>query len=400
MLFVQISQTADSLKMEEDNMSGKHRARGTGSFRQRQDGRWEGRISAGVNPATGRSVRKSFYGSTLQEVRCKVEAARTQLQSEPYRDPRRMSVGEWLDLWLQDYLINLKPLTAEAYSRTVRVHLKPALGDVRLDLLSPHMIQHFISTLSGLSPSTVSNIYGVLHAALRQAVANGYLLRNPADPCILPRMHRREFTPLDDDSTVQFLNAIQGLQFEKLFTFALFTGLRMGECLGLTWDCVHTKEGYISVEHQLQYINGSYTLIAPKSGKSRMVTPAATIMNLLEDQRKLQEKWKEEAGDKWDGSMNLVFTTSLGRHLVARTVENHFKKLVRSIGMPALRFHDLRHSFAVASLRSGDDVKTVQENLGHASAAFTLDVYGHVTPQMRRASAARMEAYIQRVVQR
>ena len=96
--------------------------------------------------------------------------------------------------------------------------------------------------------------------------------------------------------------------------------------------------------------------------------------------------------------MNLVFTNESGRNLIPQTVVRQFKEIVASIGRPDARFHDLRHSYAVASLRSGDDIKTVQGNLGHATAAFTLDVYGHVTDQMREASAFRMEAYIKGIL--
>ena len=96
--------------------------------------------------------------------------------------------------------------------------------------------------------------------------------------------------------------------------------------------------------------------------------------------------------------MNLVFTNELGGNLIPQTVVRHFKEIVTSIGRPDARFHDLRHSYAVASLRSGDDIKTVQGNLGHATAAFTLDVYGHVTKQMQEASAVRMEAYIKGIL--
>ena len=103
-----------------------------------------------------------------------------------------------------------------------------------------------------------------------------------------------------------------------------------------------------------------------------------------------------EAGDAWE-EHGLVFTNQTGGYLSYRTVYDCFKRIVRNIGAPATRFHDLRHTFAVASIKSGDDIKTVQENLGHATAAFTLDVYGHVTKQMKQDSAARMEQFIKSV---
>lgn len=134
-----------------------------------------------------------------------------------------------------------------------------------------------------------------------------------------------------------------------------------------------------------------------KNDKPRTITPAPSIMELLRQHRKKQAAWQLRAGELWDNPAGLVFTNELGKHLVAWTVAKKFKRIVASIGRPDARFHDLRHSYAVAAIRSGDDIKTVQQNLGHATAAFTLDIYGHVTDQMRQASAERMEGYIKGV---
>ena len=116
-------------------------------------------------------------------------------------------------------------------------------------------------------------------------------------------------------------------------------------------------------------------------------------MDVLRQHRLEQKSQKAHAAEAWAESA-LVFTNEIGGHLVAGTVYKNFKKIAANTGIDSTRFHDLRHSYAVAALQSGDDVKTVQENLGHHSAAFTLDVYGHVTEKMKRESAARMESFI------
>lgn len=120
-------------------------------------------------------------------------------------------------------------------------------------------------------------------------------------------------------------------------------------------------------------------------------------MNLLKTQHRNQAKWRLLVGPLWENTLDLVFTDEMGKHLSHHTVYQNYKRVVASIGLPASRFHDLRHSFAVASIRAGDDIKTVQGNLGHATASFTLDVYGHVTDQMKQASAARMDQYIKNI---
>ena len=172
--------------------------------------------------------------------------------------------------------------------------------------------------------------------------------------------------------------------------------MREGEIIGLKWDRVDFDKGTILIDRQLhreKKKGGKYVFAPLKNGKSRTVMPAPFVMALLRKQRAHQAEMRFTAAELWEDS-GLVFTDELGHHLATHTVYKNFKALVASIGRPDARFHDLRHSYAVASIRSGDDIKTVQENLGHATAAFTLDKYGHVTEQMKQASAERMEHYI------
>ena len=180
----------------------------------------------------------------------------------------------------------------------------------------------------------------------------------------------------------------------------LFTGLREGEVLGLTWECVDFDGKHITVRQQLQKrrgTNGQYELASTKNGKVRVLTPADYVLDVLRLQRAKQNQERLLLGSEWSNPMGLVFTSPTGGHLCAQTVYLHFKSLVAEAGFPKAHFHDLRHSYAVAALKSGDDIKTVQENLGHHTAAFTLDVYGHVTNQMKQESAERMQRFIQSV---
>ena len=174
----------------------------------------------------------------------------------------------------------------------------------------------------------------------------------------------------------------------------MFTGMRQGELLGLPWDCVDFATGVITVKQQLQCIDGNYFLETPKNGKSRMILPAPLVMDALRNEYQKQQSARVRAGNIWNNPFNLVFTDNLGKNLVRRTVVKHFKKISQRAGISDdARFHDLRHSFAVSSLTAGDDIKTVQANLGHATAQFTLDVYGHVTQRMRQDSANRMQQF-------
>lgn len=167
------------------------------------------------------------------------------------------------------------------------------------------------------------------------------------------------------------------------------------------------RPGVIAVEKQLQsrpMTDGGPTLDSLKNEKPRRLAPAPFVMQLLKAHEVEQKKMRLQAGSVWQGWMNekerstaLVFTNELGRYIRHETMSKHYKKIVAEIGIPDACVHDLRHTYAVISLQSGDNPKTVQEALGHHTAAFTLDVYGHVSETMRKDSADRMQAYIQAV---
>lgn len=383
-------------------------AAGTGTIRKKTVTRggkeytyWEARATIGYDPGTGKQIQKSFTGKTQKEVAQKLKAATAAIDEGTYTAPSKMTVAQWLDIWTAEYLGAVKPRTVDNYKGVVKARIKPGLGAVKLDALNPHTIQSYYNGLTkeGLAPKTVKNIHGILHKALQQAVSNGYIKTNPADHCILPRPVRRELKPMDEDMITAFLRAIQGHQFEELFTVTLFTGMREGEALGLLWDCVDLTKGTITVDKQLQLIRGSrgqYQMVPTKNSKGRTLAIAPTVAATLKRVRLRQLENRLRYGECWEQS-GFVFTDELGHHLSASSVYKAFKKVMEQIGSPETRFHDLRHSYAVASIKSGDDIKTVQENLGHATAAFTLDVYGHVTDQMKKASAARMEQFIKAV---
>lgn len=177
--------------------------------------------------------------------------------------------------------------------------------------------------------------------------------------------------------------------------------MREGEICGLPWDAVDFKNGTITIKQQLQKGkeagSGYYIANSTKSDKNRIITAAPFVMNILKEQLKEQEKFRQTAELAWRNEWNLVFTSANGQFISPQTALKHFKAVAAKIGRPDARFHDLRHTYAVTSLQEGDSVKTVQENLGHATASFTLDVYGHVSERMKKESAARMEKFIQKI---
>lgn len=375
-------------------------AKGGGTIRQRPDGRWEARYTVGRDPGTGKQIQRSVYGSTQKDVRQKLAQAVAAIDSGTYTAPQKMTVGEWLDIWQRDYLGSLKPCTVRTYETAIRNHIKPAMNAIPLTALHPHTVQGFINGLE-LAPSSIRLVYQVLHTAMEKAVRLDYIPKNPTNGCELPRRDRKEIHPLDDQQVGALLEAAKGHPLEQLITVALFTGMRQSELLGLTWDAVDFTTGAINVNKQLsrsEHREKSGLLVSPKSGKSRTITAAPLVLRALQRQRARQSEMQLKAGPIWSNPHGLVFTNAAGGPLDQRNVDYYFKQIVTAAGLDGVRFHDTRHTYAVNAIRAGDDVKTVQGNLGHASAAFTLDRYGHFTEQMQQDSAARMEGFAKAVL--
>ena len=401
-------------------------AQGGGTIRQRPDGRWEGRVTLGRDPGTGKQVQKSIYGATQREVRQKMQKMLVELDEGVYIEPSKLTVKAWLETWLAEYNGDVKPATIVSYRQHIQNHIVPALGAVKLSALTPTAVQRFynelqrsgvktpkrdetgkivrakgevVYTTSPMSPKTVKNVHGVLHQALKQAMRLGYIRSNPTEACILPRIEKAEMRPLDAPEIKCLLASLGDDVYCTLLKVDLFTGMRQGEILGLQWSCVDFDRGTITVNKQLAHPREKgerYRLASLKNDKPRTIQPAPFVMNLLREHRRRQLQQRMLAGSLWDdvGIPDLVFTNETGRYLNYTAVWRRYKLELERAGLPSNRFHDLRHTYAVTSLRAGDDVKTVQENLGHHTAAFTLDQYGHVTESMRAASAQRMQSFI------
>ena len=405
------------------------RAQGTGSIYKKTVTRngqpytyWEAQITVGADPGTGTQIRKTYTGKTQKEVREKMQAAAVAVQEGDFFEPSRMNVADWLDLWLKEYSADWKFKTKEKYETVCRVHLKPALGATKLAKLTTPQIQSFYNELgrSGkvtkkkdakgreterrepLSPKSIRLVHGVLSKAQNTAVRVGYLKHNPAELCTTPKLEKKEISPLTDAQIKDFVRLCEAEDYGRIYKLILFTGLREGEALGLTWDCVDFTRNELKINKQLQRQGDRDVLVPLKNSKPRYLTAPAFVMQLLKEERVHQLEQRLAAGELWQSWQSaeerttaLVFVKDDGSSITAAALYQRYKHLAEKLGAPDSRVHDLRHTYAVLSLQNGDNVKTVQGNLGHATAAFTLDVYGHVSEKMKEDSADRMQAYIE-----
>ena len=340
----------------------KKNAQGAGTIRKRSDGRWEARFTIGFDPVSGKQKQKSIYGKTQKEVREKLAQVTVEIDEGTYIEPCQMTLEEWMTIWLAEYMGDKKCSTIKHYKAQVKAHILPALGHYPLSQLNPHIIQAFDNALlretgkeKPLTPKSVRNVHGVLRKCLAVAVQLEYIRRNPAEPVILPRVEKKIIKPLTDEEVQKMICAAGDDGFGTLFKVVVFTGLRLGEALGLTWDCVDFTKRRLTIDKQLQkrpIADGGFVFASLKNDKVRVVAPAPYVLDLLKEWEQRQKEWRLKCGPEWQGWKNekerrtaLVFTNEFGGHLHPQTVYNHFKKLAISVGAPNARVHDLRHPY-------------------------------------------------------
>ena len=368
------------------------RGNGEGSITRRKDGLYMARYT--VETAIG-AKRKTLYGKTRGEVSEKLTKAMADRDDGLVFDADNLKVGEYLERWLVDSVLDtVRPTTYERYEQIVRIHVRPALGSVKLKNLTPvHVRGLYREKLeAGLSARTVQYIHVTLHKALKQAVQDGLIPRNATEAVKAPQVRREEMRPLSAEQVKVLLEVARGDRLEALYVLAIHTGLRQGELLGLKWEDVDLESGTLRVRRTLVTAKGGPVLTAPKTkGSRRSVKLTQGAVEALRSHLKHQLQEIDRAGSLWREN-GLMFASESGEPLDRRYLTScRYKALLKRAELPMIRFHDLRHTCATLLLSKNVNPKIVSEMLGHASIAITLDTYSHVLPNMRDQAAAAME---------
>lgn len=374
----------------------KRRANGEGNLRKRKDGRWEGRYTAGRDPDTGKAIYKNVLGKTQAEAKAKLKQAIEEAKGLDASKAGRYTVGEWMEVWFEHYAkVKVRPSSHQTYRGYIDNHIKPNIGKIQLEKLTSLELQKFYKRLlekgrvnriesrkqsKGLSAKTVRNIHQIISSAMQLAREQNLIIGNPAEGCALPRLEHREMKTLPVEQLQSFLREAKDSGVFELYYLELATGLRRGELLGLKWEDIDLERGDLRVKRQIARINGEVVEAPLKTKNAYRTLPlAADTIDVLEAQRK-------KAGDSpW------VFPGPTGGPISPDSVLHMLHRVLKRAGLPRVRFHDLRHTFATLALQNGVDVKTVSGMLGHYSAGFTLDTYAHVTTSAQRQAAEAME---------
>jgi integrase len=339
--------------------------------------------------------RKVIYGRKYKEVEKKLAEARGDAARGLIFDADNLKLGEYLDRWLADSVADtVRPTTFERYEQIVRLHIRPALGNLKLKNVTPaHVRGLYREKLEdGLSPRTVQYVHVTLHKALKQAINDGLISRNATEAVKPPQVRKEEIRPLTAEQVKILFEAVRGDRLESLYILAVHTGLRQGELLGLKWGDVDLEAGTLQVRRALTTAKDGPVLRAPKTKSSRRtVKLSPTALEALRSHLERQLREIDQAGDLWSEN-GLIFASASGEPLKRHYITTQrFKPLLKRVGLPQVRFHDLRHTCATLLLTKNVNPKVVSEMLGHASIAITLDTYSHVLPNMQNEAAKAME---------
>lgn len=383
----------------------KTRSNNEGNIRQRADGRFEVRVTVSHDVVTGKPKRVSKYAHTKEEA-VKLLNQMSYMNDTTPNNFTRITLGDWLDLCLEVYMKNtLKQSTYLSYESYIRVHLKPALGDIVLQDLTPRTLQLFYnykSEVEGLAPKTIVNLNLFLHRALDFAIGEGYINSNPTSSVNLPRGDRPQIIILNRDEQMRLIQGSYQHRYGIFIRLVLFTGIRLGELLGLRWEDVDVQGRRLHIQRTLNRLNKTSKPTSPNEASTEIViqTPKSQnsirsipllpqVLQDLQGWKRVQENDRLAAGADYNDSGFLV-TNPLGAYVEPRTFKDYYNQILVFSGLRHFTFHALRHTFASRAMEQGMDAKTLSVILGHASVSFTLDTYAHVLDDHKQEGMALM----------
>ena len=376
----------------------KRRASGDGTLRKREDGRWEGRLVVGTKK-NGLPLYKCFLHKSQKEVLSQMDLYKENLKGSVLCEDYRMTLGEWLDKWLNEHMaFSIRESTKERY-RSYIGYVKPHLGHKQVSAITTAEVQKMYNKLktSGrkachptmghqLSDSTVRSIHMMLHEAMEYAMREHMILKNPTVGTTIPKATAKEMQILTEAQIQTFMEAIKNDEiWGDFFYLELMTGLRRGEICALKWSDFDAAEGKLQICRTL-HEDGTTGDTKTYSGTRSFPVPQSAAEMLRERKKTARSEW--------------IFPNPLKpeKAVSGNAAYTRLKKILKDCNLPDIRFHDLRHTFATQAIAGGVDPKSLSHLLGHTKASFSLDRYTHVTNEMQAGAAAVMGNFFDKII--
>lgn len=366
------------------------RGKGEGSVFEQANGTWRGKVTTGYDE-NGKQKFRWVSGKTQGEALAKVAEIKQRLVNGTYTDTK-LTVGGYLELWLGHKQHEVKPRSHEFYKTYCRLYIVPHIGKAKLDkLTTPDVRRLFLEVKDKVSTDAANKTRTVLHGALKQAMRDGLIPRNPAEPVAAFKVDAK---PNDHSwepaETMRFLETARPHQLFAAFYLALATGMRHGEVLGLRWsdlegDTLHIRQSLITLNYRV-------AISTPKTqrGVRRIMLDPETNA-VLEARRLLQSQEQRETGETWGAPSpefdDLIFTTEQGGPIHPRNFARTWYALLDAAKVRRIRFHDMRHMHVSLLHRAGVELRAISDRIGHTDPSFTMKRYAHVIDDQRRAAA-------------
>ncbi len=362
---------------------------------QKRNGRYRARYFAGFDSNGRRRYPSRTFDRLADAIKWRAGQVNAKGSGRHF-EIHNLTVSAYVDQWLASKKQSLRENSLYMYTQTLDTYVKPLIGHLKLSRLRPSHIEAMQSELLGgeLSASTVLSARILLNGALKKAVRLGLIPTNPVTSTDGPKRPKPVRYPLTVEEALRFAETCNASRFGLFFLVSLSTGLRPEECIALQWPDLELGErGIVNVSRVIHALRGGgwrWHEPKTKNGVRSIVFPGELATKLTEH-RKRQLEQKLKVGPSWQNN-DLVFCTSLGTPILTCALHKEFKTVAKRAGLPAtVRIYDLRHSFVTLSLVAGVDAKTVSQEAGHASVAFTLDHYGHVLKEMHEAASDKRE---------
>ncbi len=390
------------------------RVQGTGTIKQRKNGTWEGQYYF-------EGKRKSIYAKTQAEVRLKLNSIISNIIKEEHFEIGKMTLAEWLNIWLQKYgKPSIRHSTYLSYEGYCKNHIIPIIGKIQMKNINGEILQQFFNEKAqsgrqdkkehGLSPKSLQNMRNMLNLIFRQAVINKVMRHNPIQEIRLPRVQRKEMRALSGQEQYAVEQTIYSKKDNALdygVIIALYTGLRLGELLGLQWqdiDLEFTKCLYVrrilirqatpdenDTNYEILRHSNKTSLMLGRvksdTGYRKIYLPNKAI-NAIKKLREYQIIKADEYGEGFN-PRNFVICNEIGEPIEQRTYTDIYHRITTAAGIPHASFHALRHTFATRAMEMSMDVKTLSETLGHAQASTTLNMYAHSQDEQKKREMAK-----------
>ena len=345
-------------------------------------------LELGLDPATGKRRQQMKGGfRTKKEAQAALRAVGVASDEGRHVTTSKMTVSTFVAEWLVNIAPTLKATSHSGYSRSAK-HITKALGSRPLQMLTALEVESFYARLlvdghmrgGGLSAKSVRNVHVTLRKALADAERLGLVTRNVASSARPPTAKRFEQTTWSSEELREFLASVDSDRLVAVWKLIATTGMRRGEALGLQWAHVDFDDGCIAVVQSLTTADNIMIFSEPKTPKSRRrISLDHNTLEGLRQHRVAQKAQRLAVGSVWENQRGLVFTDPVGEPLHPDWFSREFTRLSRAAGLPNIRLHDLRHTYATLALKAGVHPKVVSERLGHATIGITLDLYSHVS---------------------